>query len=58
METIDGALTYLASDAGNVVVAHCLDGKSATAVFIAGVLMAVGFAQSARDALKFFALKR
>ena len=58
LKTVEETLAYLAADKGNVVVVHCLDGRSNTAVLVAALLMAVGFAHTFRDALKFFALKR
>jgi cyclin G-associated kinase len=58
LETMNSCLEFLKSDPKNVIVIHCLDGKSNTAVLIAGLLMAAGFVKNYKDGLKFFGLKR
>lgn len=58
LETINLCLDFLKRDSSNVIVIHCMDGKSNTAVLIIGLLMACGFVNNYKDGLRFFALKR
>ena len=58
LETLNLCLDFLRRDANNIIVIHCMDGKSNTAVLVVGLLIACGFAQSYKDGLKFFGLKR
>ena len=58
LKSVVKTLDFLAENPQHIAVVHCLDGKSNTAVLVVGVLMAVGFVQSFKDGLKFFALKR
>ena len=58
LETVEKCLKFLQADPQNVVIIHCLDGKSNSAILVAGMLLACKFVTSFRDALKFFELKR
>lgn len=58
LDAVATCLDFLRKDPRNVVVIHCLDGRSNTAVLVAALLMVCKFVKSYRDALKFFALKR
>ena len=58
LETLNLCLDFLRRDANNIIVIHCMDGKSNTAVLVVGLLIACGFAQNYKDGLKFFGLKR
>ena len=58
LETVTNCLQYLQADPNHIIVIHCLDGKSNTAVLCCAILLACKFVTSFKDALKFFALKR
>ena len=58
LETVNNCLNFLRTDPKHILVVHCLDGKSNTAVLVCGILLACKFVTSFKDALKFFALKR
>ena len=58
LETVNNCLNFLRSDTKHVLIVHCLDGRSNTAVLVSAILLACRFVTSFKDALKFFALKR
>ena len=58
LETLNLCLDFLRRDSANIIVIHCIDGKSNTAVLVVGLLIACGFVQNYKDGLKFFGLKR
>ena len=58
LETVNNCLQFLRADPKRVIIVHCLDGRSNTAVLVCGILLACKFVTSFKDALKFFALKR
>ena len=58
VETVNSCLHYLRADPKHVLLVHCLDGRSNTAVLVCAILLACKFVTSFKDALKFFALKR
>ena len=58
LETVEKCLKFLQKDPQNVIVVHCLDGKTNSAVLVAAVLLACKFVTTFSDGLKFFELKR
>jgi len=58
IDILSSILDYLARDARNVVVVHCLDGKSSTAVVVCGLLIYSTFASSLAQAAAIFASRR
>ena len=58
LETLNLCLDFLRRDNSNIIVIHCMDGKSNTAVLVVGLLIACGFVKNYKDGLKFFGLKR
>ena len=57
LETVNNSLHFLRADPKHILIIHCLDGRSNTAVLVCAILMACQFVTSFKDALKFFALK-
>jgi cyclin G-associated kinase len=49
---------FLQLDPQNIVIVHCIDGKTNSAVLVSALLLACRFVASHHDAVKFFELKR
>jgi len=58
LELLSNIIEYLAKDARNVVVIHCLDGKSSTAYVICALLIYTTFVTSPQDAVTIFSMRR
>ncbi|XP_023343351.1 cyclin-G-associated kinase [Eurytemora carolleeae] len=58
IDILSNILEYLARDARNVVVVHCLDGKSSTALVVCGLLIYSTFVSTPEQAIAVFTSKR